>query len=347
MSEKKAFIFDTNFIIQNKQLKDVVENLSDNFSVYVTQVSIDERIGQQCRDYKKKFDRIEPLKAEYKEIAKIQLSTTYDKFSDKLSKNIQNLYKKTFGNNIIPFSKDEKTFSKILERANQKEPPFVESTSDKGFKDALIWLTLLDYFKDNGEEECIFVTDDKGFINNSDYLSNEFKTVTKKEITIKANSHYNELLKPETKIEKETVKNMVPNPSKLRDRISDVIEALCNIECFDFLGIPYLEKAFTISKKVDSHYMEIIFSNLQNHIHSHFFEKYIFAEQVFDLDGRVSNEAEQIPIESLEDAYHLFEEIKQNYPDYLQQFYSAAATIFNKNYIAVPVELEDEELLPF
>ncbi len=48
MPKKKAFVFDTNFIIQNQKLDEVMENLSKEFVVYVTQVSIDERIAQQC-----------------------------------------------------------------------------------------------------------------------------------------------------------------------------------------------------------------------------------------------------------------------------------------------------------
>ena len=41
MCKKKAFVFDTNFIIENLNLKEVVANLSEEFTVYVTQVSID------------------------------------------------------------------------------------------------------------------------------------------------------------------------------------------------------------------------------------------------------------------------------------------------------------------
>ena len=45
----KAFVFDTNFIIQNHNLNDVVKNLNEKgFVVYITQVAIDERIAQEC-----------------------------------------------------------------------------------------------------------------------------------------------------------------------------------------------------------------------------------------------------------------------------------------------------------
>jgi len=37
-------------------------------------------------------------------------------------------------------------------------------------------------------------------------------------------------------------------------------------------------------------------------------------------------------------ANKLFEEIKEQYPEYIKQFYSTAANIFNENYIE-PVEI--------
>lgn len=50
MDKKDAFVFDTNFIIKEKKLDEVIANLQDKFIVYITQVSINERIAQQCRD---------------------------------------------------------------------------------------------------------------------------------------------------------------------------------------------------------------------------------------------------------------------------------------------------------
>ena len=47
MSKKKAFIFDTNFIIQHPDLNVALDKLKDQYALYVSQVSIDERIAQQ------------------------------------------------------------------------------------------------------------------------------------------------------------------------------------------------------------------------------------------------------------------------------------------------------------
>ena len=61
---KTAFIFDTNFILQNSKLNEVVDNLKEDYNVYVTQVSIDERIAQQCRELKSKYEEVERCKTQ-------------------------------------------------------------------------------------------------------------------------------------------------------------------------------------------------------------------------------------------------------------------------------------------
>ena len=61
MSDKKAFVFDTNFIVQNKKLTDVIDKLKDSYNLYVTQLSIDERIAQQVRERNVVYDEAEKL----------------------------------------------------------------------------------------------------------------------------------------------------------------------------------------------------------------------------------------------------------------------------------------------
>ena len=57
----KAFVFDTNFIIQNHNLNDVVKNLNEKgFVVYITQVAIYERMlmyGKEASNRKQEIDR--------------------------------------------------------------------------------------------------------------------------------------------------------------------------------------------------------------------------------------------------------------------------------------------------
>ena len=59
MNNNTAFVFDTNFIIQNHDLEAVTKKLIEKgFFVYITQVAVDERIAQECNKQKEKYDEI-------------------------------------------------------------------------------------------------------------------------------------------------------------------------------------------------------------------------------------------------------------------------------------------------
>lgn len=196
MAEKRAFVFDTNFIIQNRELDKTLEKIKDKYNVYITQISIDERIAQQCRELKKNYDEAKKCSSKFSFFAKIKFKMTYEDSKEELQKGVQTKYEQCFENCVIPFAKTGETLDKVLIRANQKLPPFSpdNDSSDKGFKDCLLWLSLLDYFKDNGEDEIVFMTDDKGFSRNGESLCDEFKSITGKTIEIKSNSSFKDLI---------------------------------------------------------------------------------------------------------------------------------------------------------
>ena len=192
---KKAFVFDTNFIIQNYNLNDVVKNLNEKgFVVYITQVAIDERIAQECIKQRAKYDKLESFKKEVEGFASITITEPYEKTEKLYKEGMQKKYETLFGANIIPFDRSEKNFNRILQRAYMKVPPFITSGTDKGFKDSLMWLSILDFFSSNGEDEVVFVSNDNGFKENSERLCTEFRDTTSKIIEIKDNSYYKTIL---------------------------------------------------------------------------------------------------------------------------------------------------------
>jgi len=76
-------------------------------------------------------------------------------------------------------------FETIMEKAYNKEPPFKNKTSD-GFKDAIIWYSIIDYLKNEkiGTEDSIFffTANKKDFDSESNLL--EFKKIIKKDLHI-------------------------------------------------------------------------------------------------------------------------------------------------------------------
>lgn len=78
-------------------------------------------------------------------------------------------------NEIITISIPNKDrFERIVNRAFNKEPPFggKEKNSDKGFKDVLIWESILEFTLSHVNSDIIFYTQDRGF---KDALNIEFK----------------------------------------------------------------------------------------------------------------------------------------------------------------------------
>lgn len=348
MSQNKntSLVVDTNFIIENKKLQKIIKTLDDNYKFYVTQVSIDERIGQQIRDLKQKYDEIPEIQKEYKNIAKFDKIINYEKSVKDLKKRVQKAYEDTKEINIIPFCSNEETLFKILERANLKIPPFIlGSTSDKGFKDALIWLSILEYFKIRGENEIIFITNDKGFLKNENFLCEEFNTYTEKAIQIKPNNYFKELFQENEEIVESFNFEPLPNFSILREEIYDTINSLrWSIE-YDYFGHEEWHNTFKLIEKVDTKYMETVFCSLRKTIEEHIFDKSLPASEFLELDIRVINN-NNISMGDIEKALKLYEKIKNNYPNYLEQFYTATANILNQNYVE-PVSEEEDDDIPF
>lgn len=354
MSDKKAFVFDTNFIIQNQKLDETLDKLKEQFSVYTTQVSIDERIAQNCRDLKAQFDEAEKCKVKFSHFATITFLKSYEEESDFYQKGIQKKYEIYFGDHIIPLKKDDKLLSAIIDRCNKKLPPFlaVKDASDKGFKDCLLWLSLLAYFKEKGENEVIFVTDDKSaFRNHAEFLQKEFHEVTGKAIEIHPNAYYKELLKQPEKLEPVSEKKTekLPNLDNFREDIEEAIEGLRGVEWENIFGDPRWSQTFTTSELFTKEYVKKIFEDLYADISDHIFEKSVPASKIIDFDGRITDGDTEIPMENLENALRVYQVMLKDYSQYNEQFFEAAAKILNRNYkpiLSSSIDSIDDEL-PF
>lgn len=344
MDEKKAFIVDTNFIIENHALDEVNERLAEkNGVLYVTQVAIDERIAQECLKRKGKYDKLAQFMKECKEFADIKITREYNEIKELYTKGIQARYENLLGDRIIPLSVSEDTFRTVLDRAYFKVPPFITSGTDKGLKDSLMWLSILDYFKTMGEQNVVLLTNDNGFLENRERLCNEFGEVTKKKIEIKENAYYKEML-----IEKPVIKDIekLPDLSLYRDRIRSVMDDIRLEEIEGFFGPEYV-MTFTTSELFDVEYIELIFSELKAKVKQDIFEYSIPANKVFDFDERITNGLVPIPMFALNKAIELWDEIAKEYPAYLPQFYSTVANILNNNYVVAESSFDASEDVPF
>lgn len=74
ISNKQAFVLDTNFVIQNRDIDRVISQLKERFVVYVPQFTIDERVAQQYREINEKYNKIESLIKDLKGIISVRVS---------------------------------------------------------------------------------------------------------------------------------------------------------------------------------------------------------------------------------------------------------------------------------
>lgn len=219
----------------------------------------------------------------------------------------------------------------------------------------MLWLSLLEYFKSYGEENVIFVTDDKSaFGNHREALTNEFNQVTKKTIEIHPNSYYKEILAqiqtPEHQAENESIlePDELPNLETFRTEVEDAIEGLRCVEYENYFGDPQWSRTFTTSVPFDKDYAKTFFAGLRSDISSHIFERSVPATRILDLDGRLVDADAEIPLKNLENALSIYQRVLSNYSQYSGQFFEAAAKILNRNYIEPKSIMDlDEDNLPF
>lgn len=337
MKEKKALIFDTNFIIEHsKDLETVVKKLSKSYEVFVTQLSIDERISQQYLELKGKYDKVQKLVSEVQAFAKVEIIIEFNDACNLMKDGVQNKYNHLFENKIIPFSKSEENYSIIIDRVYKKIPPFINGTSDKGFKDTILWLSLIDYFSNNKNfKSVVFVSNDHGFTENIETLEKEFLDKTFLEIEIKNNDFLNQIVCEKKDIDVNTLnlKNITSEELiNLRQEIQRVLDGVCRTTSYE----PYLDgyvtsPCFKLKEFLEINQIEEMFNNLSKVlIRDLFAARFVFSDLFSNL--QVFKDEYYIPRENIESLNSLYEKIKENYKQVLPQFYKVVKETVNQNF---------------
>jgi hypothetical protein len=258
-------------------------------------------LNEKFSKYKSRSFLIKELQKDKKELETIvkQLKT---RFKNKKSKANQ-ILKEIFDNSEIV---DESV--NIIELANlrikKRNPP---RDGEGHFGDAIIWESLLDYFKkrDNkkNSDELIFVSNDKtawGDDGLNLWLENEWKKKTQSKIRLAYSiSSIGELKSQTEKIKKEEERNLKDN------LIKDFINSKSFVEAGD-----NAEKLVSIREQLTKEDFEkIIKGSLKNHeIYQSFFTNDPLKRLVSDSEYSVVNEVENIEDElwdSFKRRFHL------------------------------------------
>ena len=103
-----------------------------------------------------------------------------------------------------------------------------------------------------------------------------------------------------------------------------------------------------ISREVDAFDVDIFFLGLEKIVNDHILENTVLTEDVFaTLDG-FSPVMHTVSIDVLERVLRLYEDVKEQYSEYMNQFYTAVVNMFNRNYAEPKDEVViDDDDLPF
>lgn len=168
-------VLDTNILREIRLLKDIkifIDKHTKIGDIYITETVLDELTNSSHNLMEKEV--IETL-SKYSFMYKL-LEIEYDMkkiHSKEYFQEIKTIIKDLFEDNII--SLGTINLNEVYERAIKKIPPFDNTKpSDSGFKDTLIWLSILNYdFKNYSE--ILFITKDKIFKKNEKFFQKEFE----------------------------------------------------------------------------------------------------------------------------------------------------------------------------
>jgi len=149
--------------------------------VYIPEIVRDERIEQNSRKFQKHKERIIES---YKKIAESGLKLNLTKLElFNYKKEIKDKLNKTIKEKGLKLIKAPKVDSKVLfKRFFECKKPFIDTTTEKGFKDTYIWLSVINFSKNRTQDKIIFITqNDNDF---TGHLKKEFKKLFGTEIEI-------------------------------------------------------------------------------------------------------------------------------------------------------------------
>lgn len=178
-----SIILDTNALYNSKfndfteikfinKIYDIVDFIKENnfrsrVKIIIPRIVADELLEQQLACYKNTVNNFFSNKFPMynKSTSSIMEPKDYEEYlEDKLYNEIKGFESEDVKVEIINISNDFK-IENVIKRAIKKQPPFLGEgkESDKGFKDVILWETLLEYKHKNRFETILLCTSDKIF----------------------------------------------------------------------------------------------------------------------------------------------------------------------------------------
>jgi PIN domain len=183
-----SIVLDTNVLFSKEQdftkalfgerLTEIIDEIESNdlyetVKVLIPQIVLDELLIQQIESYEETFNKIKHAKFHN---FNIEYDNDYEsKTRELFLKKLEDIRHSLVKVAILPYPKNE-SLESIIKRAVQKKAPFEGKTkeSDKGFKDVILWETLLEYKMEQATNTVILFSGDGRMCDSS--LSEEYNS---------------------------------------------------------------------------------------------------------------------------------------------------------------------------
>lgn len=352
----KIIILDTNFLVANTgKINEIIPKLEkNNYHVYVPKMVQEEYINIQLRKIKELYKKIENIKNNND-----FLNLKYEN-EEKVLKWNENGYNRSFkdyfGNNIIEYERNN-ILDNVLARNRYKEPPFYDepNSSDKGFKDTIIWLSIKEFINkyENDETFFYYITSDNGFIKYKDSLEKEIENKHFEIVDIKdANKLYSkfsiEVAENQEEIEGnifDSISNEL-NLDEAREKINNLMWEFNNYVNVDYYGNENVENRYIIKKLISYNETEIFLNHISRVIKDNFFRKTINPESIFPIECEVYSNGAEINLDTLRDIDVLYHQVSKT--EYKKAFIQFIMQKINENKVneVTFINAEDDDL-PF
>ena len=205
-----------------------VNDLYAYVKLVIPQLVISELRKQQIDDCS---DTVKDLRKTKVTSQVIELPQNYEETCDKVfNDTLDGLRNGTVKVDVAPYPPDE-ALQGIIRRAISKNPPFEakEKESDKGFKDALIWESLLEYKKQHSKDVFVLYSKDKRITDS--FLAKEFKELFGEEIhmVFRENQNSHKKLLDKLRELSDVEEERATFSQQLKDRLISLIQAMPSV----------------------------------------------------------------------------------------------------------------------
>ena len=311
---EKILIFDSDFLYSNKYNMRELLSKFEHLDCYITEVSLNELA---YKNYSDKMSEINNFRSNIKNYSKLGIEFNYsdEEIKNEILDSTKSFTKQCFNNKIIMHH--DKSMNSIVDRAYNKIAPF--GKSDKGFKDTLILLDIIDFIKGKNVKTAYFITNDKDFIDNVSSINDEVKDKTKCNFEILDGKDTTKLLnyfkigKSDKETDDSKPSKKIIDTTEIRNNLNDL---MFNIKHYKYSDdeLPFLDRLgnnFEIVNSITKEDISCFMEKLQNNIDKNIFKTYVKISDFFDNPFLFDKE-KTINIDYFEKLNIIFNEIKDN-----------------------------------